>query len=88
MELWKYIAKRKSMERYFTQGQFARDLGTTEAVLSRLINYEQTPSVKLCMKVQEASKGEIECWSFLRLCHEKYQEKHKNTVKEKKIKSQ
>lgn len=68
LELWAYLAHQKSIDRNATNTAFAKKIGIDKTTLSRIISYDQCPSIKLAMSIETHTKGAIKWWKLIERC--------------------
>lgn len=70
MELWQFIAYKKTQDRLFTQTQFAKDVKCSGPRMSQLIHYKHVPSVLLAMAIENYTDGMVDPWNLIKRCVE------------------
>ncbi len=66
MTLKQWLEQCKSNDSKKTFRAFARDLGITACHLSCIVNLKKCPSVRLCGKIQDNTKGKVSVSELLR----------------------
>lgn len=71
MELDEYFFYEKRKNDKFTQKQMAEDLKITRHQLSRIMRRHECPSIKVALRIEKYTNGQVSGWEMIKKFHEK-----------------